>query len=65
MMVSQNEKASRFRTLHNGPGAFVIHQSMGCRVGPHSRGHGVPGVGDIKRRLRHQPRAKRWRANAG
>jgi 2-methylisocitrate lyase-like PEP mutase family enzyme len=24
MMVSQNEKAARFRTLHDGPGAFVI-----------------------------------------
>ena len=24
MTVTQNEKASRFRTLHNGPGAFVI-----------------------------------------
>ena len=37
MSVSQSEKAARFRTLHDGPGAFVIPNPWDVGLRPHSR----------------------------
>ena len=64
MSVTQNEKAARFRALHDGPGDLRNSESMGCRLRPHSRRPWLPGIGHIERRLRLCPGSKRWRADA-
>jgi hypothetical protein len=60
MIVTQNEKALRFRGLHEGPGAFVIPNSLGYRLRPHSCRLGLPGIGHLERSLRLFAWAERW-----
>jgi 2-methylisocitrate lyase-like PEP mutase family enzyme len=50
MTVSQNDKAARFRALHQGPRAFVIANPWDAGSRPHPRRAGLPGARDLKRR---------------
>ena len=49
MSVTQNEKAMRFRALHNGPGAFVIPNPWDVASAQILAGLGFRALGYIER----------------
>ena len=61
-MITQKEKADRFRTLHDGPGAFENPNAVGCRFRPHSRRTQISGISYIERSSRQCCWPKRSRA---
>jgi 2-methylisocitrate lyase-like PEP mutase family enzyme len=75
MSVTQNEKAMRFRALHNGPGAFVIPNpwdigsaqilaGLGFRALATSSAASACALGCKDHELTRDEAMRRWRTHA-
>ena len=63
-MLSQNDKAERFRALHQGAGSFVIANAWDAGSARTIAGLGFPGARDLERCVGRHPRPARRRGDA-
>ncbi len=64
MSVTQNEKAARFRALHDGPGAFVIPNPWDVGSARILAGLGFQALATSSAASACCTWSKRWRADA-
>ncbi len=62
MSIPHNEKAARFRALHDGPGVFVIPNPWDARLARILAGLGFQALATSSAAAASSPRPKRWRA---